>query len=106
MNGLDDLFQRLGRRTGQADGGQVIFVQGDLAFVLFQIGAAFADQAAGVDEDLALADFGLSQALGQQRGAQQPANADARGARADQQEPLLAQGLPGDAQARRGCRPE
>ena len=72
--------------------------QRDLAFVLFQVGTAFPDQAGGVHEDLALPHFGFGEAVGQQGGAQEPANADPGGARAGQQEALFAQGLLDEAQ--------
>src|ERR1017187_469899 len=75
------------------------FAQRDLAFVLFEVGTAFPDQAGGVHEDQALPHFGCGEAIGQQSGVQEPANADPRGARADQQEALLAQGLTDQAQA-------
>ena len=58
-HGPDELFQRVRRRTGQADSGQFLLAQGDLAFVVFQIGTAFPDQAARIHEDLALAHFGF-----------------------------------------------
>src|ERR1019366_25714 len=65
----------------------------------FHVGPSFPNQATGVDEDLALAHFVFGQALGEQGRAQEAANTDPGGARADQHKALLAQGLPNQAQA-------
>lgn len=94
----DDGFEADGNRSGNAEGGEVGFEQSDVAFVGFEVGPEFGDQAGRVEEDLALTDLGVREALGEQSGTEEPSDAHAGGAGTGKKEALVAEGLAGEPQ--------